>query len=53
MVDMVRKHTVEGTGNYRTIMGLVERSKEMLSVSKNLAYTFVWTTIKNFLDYCC
>lgn len=41
MIDMVRKHTVEGTGNYRTIMGCVDRAKEMLQVSKNISRTFV------------
>ena len=42
MIDMVRKHTVEGTGNYRTIMGCVDRAKEMLQVSKHSSRTFVW-----------
>ena len=41
MVDMVRKHTVEGSGNYRTIMGCVDRAQEMLRVSKQIARTFV------------
>lgn len=41
MVDMVRKHTVEGTGNWRMICGLVDRSKEMLRVSKELSWSFV------------
>ena len=42
MIDMVRKHTVEGTGNYRTIMGCVDRAKEMLQDSKHVSKTFVW-----------
>ena len=42
MIDMVRKHTVEGTGNYRTIMGCVDRAKEMMQVSKLVSKTFVW-----------
>lgn len=41
MVDMVRKHTVEGTGNHRTIMGMVERSSEMLYMSKKMERSFV------------
>ncbi|KAF6231876.1 hypothetical protein HO173_009959 [Letharia columbiana] len=41
MIDMVRKHTVEGSGNYRTIMGCVDRAKEMLQVSKQISRTFV------------
>ncbi|KAM0801919.1 hypothetical protein BDR22DRAFT_845675 [Usnea florida] len=41
MIDMVRKHTVEGTGNYRTIMGCVDRAKEMLQESKHVSKTFV------------
>ncbi|CAD6589992.1 MAG: hypothetical protein ASARMPRED_004509 [Alectoria sarmentosa] len=41
MIDMVRKHTVEGSGNFRTIMGCVDRAKEMLQVSKHIARTFV------------
>ena len=41
MVDMVRKHTVEGSGNWRTIMGCVDRAKEMLQVSKQISRTFV------------
>ena len=41
MVDMVRKHTVEGTGNWRTIMDMVRRADEMLRTSKQLQYSFV------------
>jgi hypothetical protein len=45
MVDMVRKHTVEGTGNYRTIMGCVERTKHMLYEAKQIARSFVGSAI--------
>lgn len=41
MIDMVRKHTVEGSGNFSTIMGCVDRAKQMLQVSKQISKTFV------------
>ena len=41
MVDMVRKHTVEGSGNWRTIMDMVNRADEMLKTSKQLSWSFV------------
>ncbi|KAL8824576.1 MAG: hypothetical protein Q9170_008115 [Blastenia crenularia] len=41
MIDMVRKHTVEGTGNHRTISELVHKTKDMLWQSKNMARSFV------------
>lgn len=41
MIDMVRKHTVEGSGNWRMICELVDRTNEMLRVSKQQARTFV------------
>ncbi len=41
MVDMVRKHTVSGTGNWRTITDMFDRTEEMLRMSKQLSYSFV------------
>ncbi|KAL8714051.1 MAG: hypothetical protein Q9225_006654 [Loekoesia sp. 1 TL-2023] len=41
MIEMVRKHTIEGSGNHRTISELVSRSKEMLWQAKSTARTFV------------
>ena len=41
MVDMVRKHTVSGTGNWRTINDMFNRTEEMLKMSKQLSYSFV------------
>lgn len=41
MVDMVRKHTVEGTGNHKTICEIINRTKEMLSDSKYVSRNFV------------
>ncbi|KAL6712948.1 hypothetical protein ACLMJK_009503 [Lecanora helva] len=41
MVDMVRKHTVEGTGNHRTIMGCVNRCREMMRDAKDISKSFV------------
>ena len=44
MVDMVRKHTVEGTGNFRTIDQMFKRANEMLYMSKSLERSFVSST---------
>lgn len=41
MTEMVRKHTVEGTGNWRTISEVVDRTKEMLHTAKSISNTFV------------
>lgn len=41
MTDMVRKHTVEGTGNWRAICDIIDRTKEMLYAAKSTARTFV------------
>ncbi|KAI4184157.1 MAG: hypothetical protein L6R41_004948 [Letrouitia leprolyta] len=41
MIDMVRKHTVEGTNNHRTICELIDRSKDMLYQAKKTARSFV------------
>jgi hypothetical protein len=44
MLDMVRKHTVEGSGNYRTIMPMVDRCKEMLNQFRQVTTNFVRLT---------
>ncbi|KAL8783857.1 MAG: hypothetical protein Q9213_004347 [Squamulea squamosa] len=41
MIDMVRKHTIEGSGNYRTICEMINRTKQILYESKTVARTFV------------
>ncbi|KAL8979634.1 MAG: hypothetical protein Q9205_005084 [Flavoplaca limonia] len=41
MIDMVRKHTVEGTGNYRTICEMIDHTKQILYESKTVARIFV------------
>ncbi|KAL8974266.1 MAG: hypothetical protein Q9197_001493 [Variospora fuerteventurae] len=41
MIEMVRKHTVEGSGNYNTMSDLVKRSKDMLYQAKTVARTFI------------
>ena len=41
MMEMVKKHTVEGSGNWRMICELLDRTNEMLQVSKQQARTFV------------
>ncbi|MCJ1467734.1 hypothetical protein MMC07_006359 [Pseudocyphellaria aurata] len=41
MSNMVRKHTVEGTSSWSAICDIIERTKEMLSVTKFVARTFV------------
>ncbi|KAL8859942.1 MAG: hypothetical protein Q9178_003490 [Gyalolechia marmorata] len=41
MVDMVRKHTIEGSGDFRTICDMVDRTKQILHESKTVARTFV------------
>ena len=41
MIDMIRKHTVEGTGNWRTIVAMVQRSQEMLRMAKDATRSFV------------
>ncbi|KAI9716358.1 MAG: hypothetical protein M1812_005424 [Candelaria pacifica] len=40
MLEMIQKHTVPGTGNYKTITPMVERSKEMLWQSKSASRDF-------------
>ena len=41
MIDMVRKHTVEGGGNNRTILNLVDRAQNMLRDAKAVQREFV------------
>jgi len=41
MMEMVVKHTVEGAGDHRMVMGCVERAKEILAASKHVAGSFV------------
>ena len=44
MLEMVRKHTVPETGNYRTMTEFVNRAKEMLYTSKQSQRIFVRIT---------
>lgn len=41
MIDMVRKHTIRGTGNHRTICDMLDRCKTMMYESKQISRTFV------------
>ena len=41
MIDMIRKHTVPDTGNWRTIVSMVERTQEMLRMAKDATRSFV------------
>ncbi|MCJ1431341.1 hypothetical protein MMC27_000692 [Xylographa pallens] len=41
MVDMIRKHTVPDTGNWRTIVPMVERTQEMLRMAKDATRSFI------------
>ncbi|KAI4124878.1 MAG: hypothetical protein LQ338_004572 [Usnochroma carphineum] len=41
MIEMVKKHTLEGSGNYQTMSNLVHRSKDMLHQAKKVARNFV------------
>ena len=41
MIDMIRKHTVPDTGNWRTIVPMVERTQEMLRMAKDATRNFV------------
>ena len=51
MVDMVRKHCVEGTGNYRTADACVERTKKMLGELRDIKRNFVSLDINCYLHY--
>lgn len=41
MMDMVRKHCVEGTGNYDTAKACVDRTHEMIRMFKQATWNFV------------
>ncbi|KAL8684778.1 MAG: hypothetical protein Q9218_008141 [Villophora microphyllina] len=41
MLDMVRKHTREGSGSYRTVCEMIDRTNEILQQSKSAARSFV------------
>ncbi|KAL9037077.1 MAG: hypothetical protein Q9214_005857, partial [Letrouitia sp. 1 TL-2023] len=41
MIQMVRKHTVEGTAEHRTICDLIDRTKEVIHISQRVAFHFV------------
>lgn len=41
MIDMVRKHTITGSGNWRTIVQMVERTQEMLKMARDVSRNFV------------
>jgi hypothetical protein len=48
MMDMVRKHCVEGSGNYITAQACVDRTHEMLRMFKKATETFVHGTPFSF-----
>ena len=41
MVEMVRNHTVPDTEDWRTIVPIVERTREMLRAAKDVKMAFV------------
>ncbi|KAL8649905.1 MAG: hypothetical protein Q9226_005381 [Calogaya cf. arnoldii] len=41
MIDMVRKHTVEGSANHRTICAMIDNTKQVLFDSKTVSRIFV------------
>ena len=41
MIDMVRKHTVPNSDNWRTVVPMVERTQEMLRMAEDVSRTFV------------
>jgi hypothetical protein len=41
MMDMVRKHCVEGSGNYETAKACVDRTHQMMKMFKEVMYNFV------------
>lgn len=41
MMDMVRKHCIEGTGNYETAKACVDRTHEMMRMFKQATFNFV------------
>jgi len=48
MMDMVRKHCVEGTGNYATAQACVDRTHEMLRSFKKTTASFVCANAPNY-----
>lgn len=41
MMDMVRKHCVEGSGNHTTAQSCVDRTREMIRMFKQATWNFV------------
>jgi hypothetical protein len=41
MMDMVRKHCVEGTGNHDTAMACVDRTHQMIRMFRDATRNFV------------
>ncbi|KAL8853911.1 MAG: hypothetical protein Q9221_001218 [Calogaya cf. arnoldii] len=41
MIDMVRKHTVEGSANHRTICDMIDNTKQILFDSKTVSRIFI------------
>lgn len=41
MLEMVKKHTVPETGNWRSICPMVDRTYDMLRMAKDVARNFV------------
>lgn len=41
MIDMIRKHTVPNSGNWKTVTAMLDRSHEILRMSKAAAHDFV------------
>ncbi|KAI4233479.1 MAG: hypothetical protein LQ352_008251 [Teloschistes flavicans] len=41
LLHMIREHTTEGSGNYRAMCGMIDRTNELLQQSKNVARSFV------------
>ena len=41
MLDMVRKHTIEGTGNHRTILSFLERTRDSIRQTRDVTRSFV------------
>lgn len=49
MVEMVQKHTTEGTENYVTISGIVNRTRQMLQATNEISSQFVRTSFRNMI----
>ena len=50
MLDMIRKHTVEGSGNWRSICTMVERAREMMQMTKQATRGFVSLAVSMIQD---